>query len=90
MAWHIGHPLSQTLFTSLHIDRLLGPAPAKLEEARFYHSTPKVGTNTFLHTVLRAYCLATIKTCDFVHGRISVEHYYEVSGILLEYTIICM
>ncbi|KAA6410043.1 MAG: amino-acid N-acetyltransferase subunit Mak10 [Lasallia pustulata] len=77
MAWHMGHPLSQTLFTSLHIDRLLWPAPVKLKEARFYRRPPEVGTNRFLHTVLRAYCLATIKTCDFVNRRISAEHYNE-------------
>jgi len=27
MAWHMGHPLSQTLFTSLYIDRILTSNP---------------------------------------------------------------
>lgn len=83
VAWHMGHPLSQTLFTSLHIDRLLWPTPVKLADARFYRGTPKAVPKSFLHTVLRAYCLATIKTCDFVHRRITVEHYYEVSGAIV-------
>lgn len=29
--------------------------------------------------VLRAYCLALVKACDFVHARIATEYYYEVS-----------
>ncbi|EEH43449.2 uncharacterized protein PADG_08374 [Paracoccidioides brasiliensis Pb18] len=35
VAWHIGHPLSQTLFTSIYLDRLLWPVPQTLDEARF-------------------------------------------------------
>ena len=35
-----------------------------------------------LHLVLRAYCLGLIKTCGFVHHRISKEHYYEVSRLI--------
>ncbi|KAK2772115.1 hypothetical protein FQN53_004767 [Emmonsiellopsis sp. PD_33] len=34
-AWHMGHPLSQTLFTSIYLDRLLWPVPRTLDEARF-------------------------------------------------------
>ena len=82
MAWHMGHPLSQTLFTSLHIDRLLWPEPVELEEACFYRTAPELVTNSLLHTVFRAYCLATIKNCDYVHRRISGEHYYEVGGTI--------
>ncbi|OJD12407.1 hypothetical protein AJ78_06998 [Emergomyces pasteurianus Ep9510] len=35
VAWHSGHPLSQTLFTSIYLDRMLWPVPKSLEEARF-------------------------------------------------------
>ena|SRR5436190_19241756 len=31
----MGHPLSQTVFTSIYLDRLLWPVPATLEEAQF-------------------------------------------------------
>ncbi|KAL8759352.1 MAG: hypothetical protein Q9199_000831 [Rusavskia elegans] len=76
MAWHMGHPLSQSLFTSYHIDRLLWPEPKKLEEASFDRQAPVTG-NGMLHVVFRAYCLALIKCCDHVHRRVGAEHYYE-------------
>ncbi|KAL9040205.1 MAG: hypothetical protein Q9180_002050 [Flavoplaca navasiana] len=76
MAWHMGHPLSQSLFTSYYIDRLLWPEPKKLEEASFDRQARATG-NGMLHVVFRAYCLALIKCCDHVHTRIRAEHYYE-------------
>lgn len=81
MAWHMGHPLSQTLFTSLYLDKLLWPVPKTVEEARFNRANTdreKEGS-PLLHVVLRAYCLALVKACDFVHDRISHEYYYEAS-----------
>jgi hypothetical protein len=30
--------------------------------------------------VLRSYCLALVKACDFVHARIATEYYYEVAS----------
>lgn len=78
MAWHMGHPLSQTLFTSLYLDKLLWPVPKSLEEARFDRKSNKEGS-PLVHLVLRAYCLASVKACDFVHARIAHEYYFEVS-----------
>lgn len=78
MAWHKGYPLSQTLFTSLYIDRLLWPEPKTLAEASFDRDTSSAGTKSLLHAVLRPWCLGIIKTCDFVYKKISSEHYYEV------------
>jgi hypothetical protein len=79
MAWHMGHPLSQTLFTSLYLDKLLWPIPKTFEDARF--AREKLGNrkknSELLHIVLRAYCLALVKCCDFVHSRVSAEFYYE-------------
>lgn len=75
----MGHPLSQTLFTSIYLDRLLWPVPKTVEDARFDRgrglSEPPIVGN-----VLRAYCLALVKACDFVHARVATEYYYEVSG----------
>ena len=77
MAWHMGHPLSQSLFTSAYLERLMWPEPKTLEQARFDRNTlPE--RNQMLHSVLRAYCLGLVKTCDFVHRRITMEHFYEV------------
>ena len=78
MAWHMGHPLSQTLFTSIYLDKLLWPVPRTWEDARFDRmpsESPLVGL------VLRAYCLALIKACDFVHARVAAEYYYEVGQV---------
>jgi hypothetical protein len=80
MAWHMGHPLSQTLFTSLYLDKLLWPVPKTIEEAHFGRPHLPVNEDTpeLVHLVLRAYCLALVKCCDFVHARVSTEYYYEV------------
>ena len=78
MAWHMGNPLSQTLFTSLYLDHLLWPEPRTLEQASFDRNGTGRG-NEMLHIVLRAYCLGLVKTCDFVHRKITTEHYYEVA-----------
>ncbi|MCJ1249982.1 hypothetical protein MMC30_007208 [Trapelia coarctata] len=77
VAWHMGHNLPQTLFSSLYIDRLLWPEPKTLEAACFKRDSPSPEGNPLLHIVLRAYCLSLIKTCDYVHKTISCEIYYE-------------
>ena len=89
MAWHMGYPLSQSLFTSLYIDRLLWPEPRTLEDARFDRGSPSKQDQGLLHLVLRVFCLGIIKTCDFIHRRVSTEHYYEVSlrRSLLQYRL---
>ncbi|PLB48941.1 putative amino-acid N-acetyltransferase subunit Mak10 [Aspergillus steynii IBT 23096] len=79
MAWHKGHPLSLTLFTSIYLDNLLWPVPKSLKEAHFGRHQPggsKADTG-LVHGVLRAYCLALVKCCDFVHSRVAAEYYYE-------------
>ena len=82
MTWHMGHPLSQSLFTSAYIDRLLWPDPKTLEEACFERDRISGPGNKLLHLVLWAYCLGLIKTCDSVRRRIISEHYYEVSPLV--------
>lgn len=37
-----------------------------------------------VNLVLRAYCLALVKACDFVHLRVATEYYYEVCGLAPE------
>jgi hypothetical protein len=84
MAWHMGHPLSQTLFTSLYLDKLLWPIPKNIEDAHFGREGLSVGREQpdLVHIVLRAYCLALVKCCDFVHARVTSEFYYEVSNYI--------
>lgn len=80
MAWHMGHPLSQTLFTSLYLDKLLWPVPKTVEEAKFGRGSANdnLEGSPMVHLVLRAYCLALVKASDFVHARITSEYYFEV------------
>ncbi|KAF2855203.1 amino-acid N-acetyltransferas-like protein subunit Mak10 [Plenodomus tracheiphilus IPT5] len=78
MAWHTGYPLSQTLFTSVYIDKLLWPEVKVLERAQFYRGNiaddKRPGP---LLEVLRAYCLAVIKGCDYVIAKITSRDYFE-------------
>ena len=81
MAWHMGHPLSQTIFTSLYIDRLLSPCPLSLDQTYFDRSESCEDEPLTLQ-ILRAYCLGLIKTCSYVNNRVKAEHYYEVRFVL--------
>ncbi|KAK9855574.1 NatC N(alpha)-terminal acetyltransferase [Penicillium brevicompactum] len=74
VAWHKGHPLSQTLFTSIYLDRLLWPVPRTIEDARFDRVPSE---SPLVSLVLRAYCLSLVKACDLVHARVATEYYYE-------------
>ncbi|KAK2807005.1 hypothetical protein FQN50_005579 [Emmonsiellopsis sp. PD_5] len=89
-AWHMGHPLSQTLFTSIYLDRLLWPVPKTLDEARFDrgqkgqtgndHQNDDGGEGSWeplVTVVLRAYCLALIKACDRVNAKVGSEYFHE-------------
>ena len=80
MAWHMGHPLSQTIFTSLYIDRLLSPCPTSLDQTYFDRSEICSDEPLPLQ-ILRAYCLGLIKTCCYVNSRVKAEHYYEVKSV---------
>ncbi|CZR53954.1 probable MAK10 Glucose-repressible protein [Phialocephala subalpina] len=75
MAWHMGHPLAQTIFTSLYIDKLLSPSPISIQQTHFdsRHSFDEPLTLR----ILRAYCLGLIKTCFYVNSRVKTEHFYE-------------
>ncbi|KAL3418683.1 N-alpha-acetyltransferase 35, NatC auxiliary subunit [Phlyctema vagabunda] len=76
MAWHMGHPLSQTIFTSLYIDRILSPAPFSLD-ATIFDRSESCSDEPLTLQVLRAYCVGLIKTCWYVNNRVKSEHFYE-------------
>lgn len=76
MAWHMGHPLAQSVFTSLYIDRLLSSNPSTVEQATFHETHPS--DENFTLQILRAYCIGLIKTCFYINARVKSEHYYEV------------
>lgn len=76
----MGHPLSQTLFTSIYLDKLLWPVPKVFEQAQFYRGQGTTEEDLpLVNLVLRAYCLALVKCCDFVNARVTSEYFFEVS-----------
>ena len=87
MAWQMGNPLSQTLFISFYLDRMLWPEPKTLDQARFDRDNRAASGNEMVHVVLRAYCLGVIKSCDLVHRTISSELYYEVRWTMQKFMI---
>lgn len=84
MAWHLGYPLSQTLFTSVYVEKLQHPNPTTISDADFIRGRAADLTRDPMHTVLRAYCLGLLKTCYFVNERIKSEHIYEVCSCTRE------
>lgn len=75
MAWHEGYPLSQTLFTSVHLDRLLAPENGYPYD--FPLSRAARNKQSTSHQVLRAYCLAVSKCIDHTIQVITAQNYYE-------------
>lgn len=79
MAWHLGYPLSQTLFTSVYIESLLKPTPTNIDEANFVRDTQSQAEQPKFMFILRAYCVALLKSCCIVNEMVKDELYYEVS-----------
>ncbi|KAH7156804.1 Mak10 subunit, NatC N-terminal acetyltransferase-domain-containing protein [Dactylonectria macrodidyma] len=77
MAWHLGYPLSQTLFTSVYVESLLMPTPRNIQQADFVRDMPGDSSQDPMLTILRAYCLGMLKACGYVNERIRSEHFYE-------------
>lgn len=77
ITWHEGYPLSQTIFTSLHIDRLLSP-DNKHPPTLYRGARPTlIGGLELVHKVLRAYCIALIRSCHFSLHLIQGQTYFE-------------
>ncbi|CAK7566588.1 MAG: N-alpha-acetyltransferase, non-catalitic subunit [Sporothrix epigloea] len=78
MAWHLGYPLSQTLLTCIYMTGILIPQPRGLYEADYLGRNAAEGTQRSpAHAVLRAYCIALIKTCGNVITTLQNELFYE-------------
>ncbi|TPX10581.1 uncharacterized protein E0L32_008467 [Thyridium curvatum] len=77
MAWHLGYPLSQTIFTNVYIEAILMPCPIRIQDADFIRDRDDSTPTSPMHAVLRAYCLGLLKSCFFVIKSINSELYYE-------------
>ena len=71
--WHDGYPLSQTVFTSLHVDRLL--SPDQDGSYTFHGNAPS--PHPLVHKLLRSYCIALIKCCQLALHLIQSQNFYE-------------
>lgn len=76
-AWLQGWPLSQTLFTSLHIDNLLSQDRPTGALPMFPLQRSSEVPSSLVQIVLRAYCIGVVKSCDMVIELIASQHYYE-------------
>ena len=81
MAWHMGYPLSQTLFTSIYVEALSMPNPRGIEEAYFVRKNGEEANRQPMLQILRAYCLGLLKGCLYVNERVKSEHSYEVCRV---------
>lgn len=81
MSWHLGYPLSQTIFTSVYVEALLMPEPGSIREAYFVRPRDMEANEQPMLVVLRAYCLGMLKACGYVNERIKAEHFYEVGEL---------
>lgn len=80
VAWLNGYPLSQTIFTSLHLDRLLAPDnkyPYTLTYGEPVDVEKLMTGEGLTHIVLRAYCIALAKCCGVVLQLIQSQNFYE-------------
>lgn len=75
MSLHDGYPLSQNLFTSLHLFRLISP-DNNYPYQFFYHRQHGV-QDSLVHNVLRAYCIGVIKCCQLALQLIQDHTFYE-------------
>ena len=79
ITWHQGYPLSQTVYTSLHVDRLMSPVNMRPYTFFFGQDTDDLYSpkELLVHEVLRAYCIAMIKSCELTLDTIKSQTYYE-------------
>nr|POF11455.1 n-alpha-acetyltransferase 35, natc auxiliary subunit [Quercus suber] len=77
--WHEGYPLSQTVFSSLYVDRLLNPDNAYPYTFNISGiSQSEQSTDIYLiHKVLRAFCIGQIKSCQLALYTIQSQSFYE-------------
>ena len=85
--WHNGYPLSQTIFTSLHIDRLLDPKQPR--KPSLYHpsgdlrSSDQLNEEQFLgQQLLTAYCIAVVKCVSFTIELVQSQNFYEEEDLV--------
>ena len=78
IAWLEGYPLSQTVFTSLHLDRLLSH-DNRYPYNLVYGGQADLSTNEacLTHVVVKAYCVALAKCCAQVLVTVQSQNFYD-------------
>jgi N-alpha-acetyltransferase 35, NatC auxiliary subunit len=80
IAWYDGYPLSQTVFTSLHVHSLLDPSQPRGEPSLDSLTTRRMELPADDHLavqVLTAYCVSLIKCCAEAIELVQSQNYYE-------------
>ena len=79
MAWHEGYPLSQTVFASHYIDKILDCGAKTLADAQFDPSLKQnKSSDSVLKEALRFYSIGVVLCCHFVIEKIIASgHFYE-------------
>lgn len=77
MAWHQGFSLVQNVFSSVHIDSLLSMEREEGQPTKIVNPSTGGEPNELVQTVLRAFCISVIKSCDIVIDVIRSQEYYE-------------
>jgi hypothetical protein len=82
LLFHDGYPLSQTIFTSLHVFRLISPEndyPYLFGDGVVPpRKSSRVPEEAVVLDALRAYCLGVIVCCGCILKLIQSQTYYEV------------
>ena len=94
MAWHQGHPLLQTIFTSVHVYKLLSLEARSLDDVHFLEAQAALWNSVKLEpsttdfrdlsaVVLRVYCMGVIASCQNVISKVTSGNpiYYEDEDI---------
>jgi hypothetical protein len=74
MAWHLGCPLSQTLFSSVYVEALL--EPSNVVNGDGFRCTD--GKSDPLLAALCAYCYGVVKTTGRIVELVRSTRYFEV------------
>lgn len=81
IAWHQGFSLVQNVFSSVHIDNLLSMEREEGQPPKYVNLSNGASPNELVQTVLRAFCISVIKSCDIVIDVIRGQEYYEEEDV---------
>ncbi|KAN0059684.1 N-alpha-acetyltransferase, non-catalitic subunit [Thecaphora frezii] len=76
-SWHLGRALSQTIYTCLYFHDLKKLSPRALEFLSRPSTSKPAPPPELVCLVLRAFIVATVKTCDIVWNELTKQNVYD-------------